>query len=104
MTHAHTSIADAVILLKASKKFQNWGKLLRREDIQDPAFGVADPHFTPQQLADAWGVDVETIRNIFRDEPGVLKIGEKNPRHKRQYLTLRIPKDVAERVHARLSE
>jgi hypothetical protein len=26
----------------------------------------------------------------FRDEPGVLKMGEKSPKHKRQYLALRI--------------
>jgi len=55
-------------------------------------------------LAKVWGVDVETIRNIFRDEPGVLKIGEKNPKHRRAYLTLRIPESVAVRVHKRLSE
>jgi hypothetical protein len=33
----------------------------------------------------------------------VLVIGERNPRHKRRYVTLRIPQSVLERVHHRLS-
>jgi len=65
---------------------------------------VEERHYTPTDLAKIWSVDVETIRNLFRNEPGVLKIGEKAPRHKRAYLTLRIPESVALRVHKRLSE
>jgi predicted DNA binding CopG/RHH family protein len=33
----------------------------------------------------------------------VLVIGERSPRHKRRYVTLRIPQKVLERVHHRLS-
>ncbi len=65
---------------------------------------VDERHYAPADLAKAWGVNVETIRNIFREEPGVMKIGEKDPKHKRPYLTLRIPESVAVRVHTRLSE
>jgi hypothetical protein len=65
---------------------------------------VDERHYAPADLAKVWGVDVETVRNIFRDEPGVLKLGEKNPRGRRTYLTLRIPESVAVRVHKRLSE
>jgi hypothetical protein len=65
---------------------------------------VDERHYAPADLAKAWAVDVETIRNLFREEPGVVKIGEKAPRHKRPYLTLRIPESVAVRVHKRLSE
>jgi hypothetical protein len=65
---------------------------------------VDERHYSPADLAKAWSVDVETIRNLFREEPGVMKIGEKAPRHKRPYLTLRIPESVAVRVHKRLSE
>lgn len=64
---------------------------------------VDEPHYSPAELAKSWGVDVETIRNLFRNEPGVLKIGDKNPKHKRPYLTLRIPESVAVRLHERLS-
>jgi hypothetical protein len=64
---------------------------------------VDERHYSPADLAEAWSVDVETIRNLFREEPGVLKIGEKDPKHKRAYITLRIPESVAVRVHKRLS-
>ena len=64
---------------------------------------ITEKHFTPAELAEAWNVSVDTIRNLFRDEPGVLKIGQTNSRHKRGYITLRIPEKVAERVHSRLS-
>jgi predicted DNA binding CopG/RHH family protein len=33
----------------------------------------------------------------------VLVIGERSPRHKRRYVTMRIPHSVLERVHHRLS-
>ena len=65
---------------------------------------VDEKHYTPADLAAAWSFDVETIRNIFRDEPGVLKHGEKDAKHKRGYISLRIPESVAVRVHKRLSE
>jgi hypothetical protein len=62
-----------------------------------------EKHYSPKDLAKAWGLSAEKIRQIFRDEPGVLKIGDKNPRHQHSYITLRIPESVAERVHNRLS-
>jgi hypothetical protein len=65
---------------------------------------VDEKHYSPADLAKAWGVNVETIRNVFREEPGVVKIGARVPSHKRSYLTLRIPQSVAVRVHKRLSE
>jgi hypothetical protein len=39
----------------------------------------ADPferHFTLKELAEFWQLDESTIRRIFQDEPGVLKIGQ----------------------------
>jgi len=64
---------------------------------------MAEKHYAPDELAELWGVSTETIRSIFRDEPGVLKIGSTGSRHRRGYITLRIPQEVAERVHRRLS-
>ena len=64
---------------------------------------VDEKHFTPAELAKAWGLSAETIRQIFRMEPGVLRIGNANNKETRDYLTLRIPQSVAVRVHARLS-
>jgi hypothetical protein len=59
-----------------------------------------EPHFTPQELAENWKLDVTSIRRWFIDEPGVLKYGKQSRRDgKRSYLTLRIPASVARRVY-----
>ena len=63
----------------------------------------ADPferHFTAAELGDLWRLDESTIRRMFQEEPGVLKIGKSNRRDgKRDYVTLRIPAGVARRVY-----
>jgi hypothetical protein len=58
-----------------------------------------EPHFTPQELAEIWQLDANTVRRLFQDVPGVLKIGSSNPRGKRGYVTLRIPQSVVDRVY-----
>ena len=61
---------------------------------------VSDEHFTPKELAAAWRVDQTTIRRIFLDMPGVLKLGRRVAgRGKRSHVTLRIPREIAERVY-----
>jgi hypothetical protein len=64
---------------------------------------MAEKHYAPDELAELWGVSTETIRSIFQEEPGVLKIGTQVRKYKRGYVTLRTPQEVAERVHRRLS-
>jgi hypothetical protein len=95
--------------LLQSEKFRQWkpswwDELLRPGDLESSKFlkDVAQPHFTPDDLAEKWGVSAETIRNIFRDEPDVLRITHPQGR-KRKYILMRIPESVAERVHRRLS-
>jgi hypothetical protein len=97
-----TTFEKAVAELVRSPKFQSWGKLTLA-DFEFSAINVVGKHYTPQELAEAWGVSTESVRQIFREEPGVLKIGKTGSRYKRGYVTLRIPEDVAERVHQRLS-
>jgi hypothetical protein len=64
--------------------------------LNEVAFGR---HFTATELAEIWRLDETTIRRLFQDEPGVLKIGKSNRRDgKRDYVTLRIPEAVALRV------
>jgi hypothetical protein len=96
-------LQEACALLAKSQKFIVWGTPLEKIRPQNPALSVGEKHFTPQELAEAWGVSAETIRQIFRDEQGVLKIGKSGTRVKRGYFTLRIPKEIAERVHRRLA-
>ena len=94
--------------LQRSQKFREW-KTQPPQPPSRPEPGIevsnlmTDKHYSPDELADLWGVSAETIRSIFRDEPGVLKIGKAGAAWKRGYVTLRIPESVAERVHTRLS-
>ena len=65
---------------------------------------IFERHYTPKELAGLWALDDTTIRRLFYDEPGVLKIGKANRRDgKRDYVSLRIPASVAQRVHSRRS-
>jgi hypothetical protein len=54
------------------------------------------------QVAGAWGLSEEKIRELFRDDDEVLKIGEGEKRFKRAYITLRIPESAVLRVQDRL--
>lgn len=60
-------------------------------------------HYAVAEIAEAWNLSADKVRELFENEPGVLVIGEQSPRHKRRYVTLRIPQSVVERVHSRLS-
>lgn len=57
-------------------------------------------HYTPKEIAELWQVDESTVRKRFIDEPGVLKLSRSiSRRHKRSYVTLRIPASVLARYH-----
>jgi predicted transcriptional regulator len=100
-TQKHPNPAD---LLRASQKFLRWkpAKLTLRE-LEESDIVMEEQHYTPSDLAKLWGVSVQTIRELFKQEDGVLKIGSAGTRNRRAYQTLRIPHSVAERVHTRLS-
>jgi hypothetical protein len=64
-----------------------------------------EPHYTAQEVADLWKLDVSTVRRLFCDESGVIKFGSLGRRDgKRDYITLRIPESVVRRVHAKRIE
>ena len=63
----------------------------------------AERHFSTAEIGEMWGLGQDKVREMFRNEPGVLVIGGKGGRGKRRYETLRIPESVLERVHRRLS-
>lgn len=60
-------------------------------------------NFTVAQVASLWHLSRDTIQRIFQDEPGVVTLGNKNPRGKRRRVTLRIPRAVMDRVKKRRS-
>jgi hypothetical protein len=104
--HPANSLTEAVSALAGSEKFRLWqpSYAARKTDgIERSALLKDERHFTPQELAESWSVSVQTIREIFEREEGVLKIGRDGTRTRRRYKTLRIPESVAERVHTRLS-
>ena len=59
-------------------------------------------HYSPSMVAELWHFDVETIRRIFQDEPGVVVLQAPTKKGRRSYKTLRIPASVLDRVHKRL--
>lgn len=74
------------------------------EPSRVPLPRCAVQHYTVAEIASAWKLSEDTIRKLFRDEPGVLVIGNQKPRYgRRRYVSLRIPEFVVERVHRRLS-
>ena len=63
----------------------------------------SERHYAVVEIAQLWNLSADKVRELFQNEPGVLVIGERSPRRKRRYVTLRIPQSVLERVHSRLS-
>jgi hypothetical protein len=71
--------------------------------MSDGALVRNERHYAVAEIAEMWNLSADKVRELFEDEPGVLVIGERSPRRKRRYITLRVPQSVLERVHRRLS-
>lgn len=61
-----------------------------------------EKHYTLKELAETWACSEETLRVIFRTEPGVLRITTRKMSG-RAYAGYRIPESVARRVHTKLT-
>ena len=80
------------------------GRGKRNSSKQDPFVDDGkQENFTVAQVASLWRLSRDTIQRLFQDEPGVVALGEKNPRGKRRRVTLRIPRSVMDRVKKRRS-
>lgn len=64
--------------------------------------GAFEKHYTVTEIAELWHFSPDTVRARFRSRPGVLKIGTGETRHKRAYISLRIPESILQQVHAEL--
>ena len=64
--------------------------------------GPLEPHYSAEQLAEAWGMSIDFVRKLFRHEPGVVVFCNPRP-GRRVYRTVRVPASVAERVRKRLT-
>jgi len=65
---------------------------------------ATERHYSVVEIAELWGLSPDTVRALFRDTPGVLKIDRPKTRSKRAYLTIKVPETVMLRVHERLSK
>jgi hypothetical protein len=73
--------------------------------LSDPSVGSpvsVERHYAPYEVAELWHFNVETIRRLFQDEPGVVVLQSPVKRGRRGYKTIRIPQSILERVHKRL--
>jgi hypothetical protein len=64
---------------------------------------LTERHYTVAEIAALWNLSGDKVRELFEQEAGVLMIGDRNPRGKRRYRTLRIPQTIVDRVYKRLS-
>ncbi len=63
-----------------------------------PTDSAVEQHFTPAQVAQQWGVSTRTVRRLFANTPGVLKLGTKG-----KHVSLRIPGRLLKAYHTKLS-
>lgn len=84
-------------------KFGKEAELQMSPQSQLETSAHAERHYAVAEIAEMWNLSADKVRDLFEREPGVLVIGEQQPRNKRRYTTLRIPQSVVERVHHRLS-
>lgn len=64
---------------------------------------ATEKHYSAAQVAEIWGVSEATVRRLFEDQPGVLRISMprlmKSERKHRPHVRLSIPASVLARVH-----
>jgi len=58
-------------------------------------------HYSVSEVAELWGISPDLVRDVFQDEPDVVKINSPTNHRKRKYTTIRVPLSVMKRVHAR---
>ena len=59
-------------------------------------------HLTAAEVAKLWHLSEDTIRALFRNTAGVLKISQPARRGKREYVSIRIPESIVLKRHAEL--
>jgi hypothetical protein len=61
-----------------------------------------EKHYTVSEISKLWQLSDDTVRRIFRDMPGVVKLACPERLHRRGYCVLRIPESVLQKMHAKL--
>lgn len=68
--------------------------------VQETAEPFTERHYTVNELASAWRLSGEFVRQLVQHEPGVTEWVRQRP-GRRRYRVLRVPQSVAERVYRR---
>jgi hypothetical protein len=61
-------------------------------------------HYTVPEISKLWHLDKNTVRRLFADEPGIVCFGSDERRHRRRYMSFRVPESVVLRVHRKLRQ
>lgn len=64
---------------------------------------ATEKHYSTREIGKLWGISPDLARKIFRNTPGVLKLGSVERLNKRQYLTFRVPESVMRKKHEELT-
>ena len=103
-----TLTTDDLAVLRASEKFLQWrpypGPEPKSSEDVLLTNAMAEKHWSVTEVARQWGVSTDLIRDVFKDEDGVLVFERPGNRTKRSYSTMRIPESVLERVYNQLSK
>ena len=67
------------------------------------AIDASESIFTAEEIATKHKLHPATIRKLFLDEPGVIRLGHPARGRRRQYYTLRIPASVVQRVFQKMT-
>lgn len=65
---------------------------------------ASERHYSVLEVAELWKLCPDSVRAIFKNTPGVIRINRPATRKKRKYVTLRIPQSVLDRVHLNLTK
>ncbi len=71
------------------------------DDLREAGVYAFERHYTVSELSEVWGLSRDFVARLFENEPGVLVFGNDGREGTRRYMTMRIPRSVAERVYRR---
>jgi hypothetical protein len=101
------SLTDAISEVKASQDFHDWKPSYAVRTVPshiEKSNMMKEKHYSPDELASLWGVKRGLNPQNLPRRTRRLEDGRYESEAQRQYLTLRIPESVVERVYTRLSE
>lgn len=98
--HTPKLTLECVMPQKRSKKSSVISSVVPPNRIQSSL--ASERHYSISEVAALWNLSDDTIRSLFRDRTDVIKLGNQERRHKRGYLSLRIPESVLQKVHSDL--